>query len=201
MWARFPRLVARLHDMVDRFLTTLDCVDHAFVADETLEQLPAPAYLGQTRVKGIDLNKPRMRAVLAAVLALVPAPTSFTLNDVATQVQALLGPTAPAYQPQHAAYDLKKLRAKGLIGKVESSRRYQAPPEGLRTIAALVILRDKVISRFWPAQPNLRWAASRRPGAPSMSITKRSAKTCRPCSRTWVSPHRQLFVDVAMTSA
>ena len=57
----------------------------------------------------------------------------------------MLGPTAPAYQARHAAYDLKKLRAKGLIGKVASSRRYQAPPEGLRTIAALVVLRDKVI--------------------------------------------------------
>jgi len=143
--ARFPRLVARLHDMVDHFLTTLDCVDHAFVADDTLEQLPAPAYLGQTRVGGIDLNKPRMRAVLAAVLTLAPAPTGFTLGQVAAQVQPLLGPTAPAYQPRHAAYDLKKLRAKGLIGKVGSSRRYQAPPEGLRTIAALVILRDQVI--------------------------------------------------------
>ena len=32
-----------------------------------------------------------------------------------------------------------------MIGKVRSSRRYQVPPDGLRTIAALVILRDKVI--------------------------------------------------------
>jgi len=80
-----------------------------------------------------------------------------------------------AYQPQHAAYDLKKLRAKGLIGKVGSSRRYQVPPDGLRTIAALMILRDQVI------KPIL-------------------VGTCRPCSRTWISQHRQLFVDVAMTS-
>jgi len=58
---------------------------------------------------------------------------------------SVLGPTALAYQTRHAAYDLKKLRAKGLIGKVGSSRRYQAPPDGLRTIAALVDLRDKVI--------------------------------------------------------
>ena len=56
--------------------------------------------------------------------------------------------TGAVYQPRHAAYDLKKLRAKGLIGKVGSSRRYQAPPDGLRTIAALVVLRDKVIKHF-----------------------------------------------------
>jgi hypothetical protein len=143
--ARFPRLVARLHAMVDHLLTTLDGVDHAFVADDTLERLPAPVYLGQTRVGGIDLNKPRMRAVLAAVLALAPAPTGFTLGQVAARVQTALGPTAPAYQARHAAYDLKKLRAKGLIGKVGSSRRYQVPSEGLRTIAALVVLREQVI--------------------------------------------------------
>jgi hypothetical protein len=86
-----------------------------------------------------------MRAVLAAVLALAPAPTGFTLGQVAARVQPALRPTTPAYQARHAAYDLKKLRAKGLIGKVGSSRRYQVPLEGLRTIAALVVLRDKVI--------------------------------------------------------
>ena len=86
-----------------------------------------------------------MRAVLAAVLALVPAPTGFTLGNVATRVRTLLGLSELAYQPRHAAYNLKKLRAKGLIGKVESSWRYQALPDGLRMIAALVILRDQVI--------------------------------------------------------
>ncbi len=32
-----------------------------------------------------------------------------------------------------------------MIGKAGSSRRYQAPPDGLRTIAALVVLRDTVM--------------------------------------------------------
>jgi len=127
------------------------------VADDTLEQLPPPAYLGQTRVGGIDLNKRRMRAVLTAVLALAPAPNGFTLGQVAAQVQTLRGSTGSVYQPRHAAYDLKKRRAKGLISKGGVSRRYQAPPDGLRTIAALVILRDKVIKPILAgtAQPKM----------------------------------------------
>jgi hypothetical protein len=32
-----------------------------FIADELLEQLPAPSPVGKPRVGGIDLNKPRMR--------------------------------------------------------------------------------------------------------------------------------------------
>ena len=143
--ARFPQIVARLRGMVDQFLTTLHAVDQAFVSDDTLEQLPLPAVVGHTRVGGVDLNKPRMRSVLAAVLTLAPAPQGFRVAEVAAQVQAMTGQNASAYGPRHAAYDLKKLRAKQLLEVVPSSRRYRVPPTGVSTIAALVILREKVI--------------------------------------------------------
>lgn len=54
----------------------LDCVDIGFIPDGTLDELPLPSQLGATRVGGIDLNKPRIRAVLAGVLALAPAPAA-----------------------------------------------------------------------------------------------------------------------------
>lgn len=63
---RFPLIVARLKGMIERFLTMLDCVDTAFVADTTLDQLPLPSRVGKTRVGGVDPNKPRMRAALKA---------------------------------------------------------------------------------------------------------------------------------------
>jgi hypothetical protein len=66
----FPRIIDRLASMVDRFTTTLDCVDTTFIADGLLDRLPAPVQLGATRVGGVDLNKPRIRGALAAVLAL-----------------------------------------------------------------------------------------------------------------------------------
>lgn len=71
---RFPLIVARLASILERFLTTLDCVDVAFIGDDTLEQLPLPSRVGKVRVGGIDLNNPRMRAALSAVLALSPSP-------------------------------------------------------------------------------------------------------------------------------
>ena len=46
---------------------------------------------------------------------------------------------------RRTAYDLKKLRGKGLISRVGKSRRYTVPPQALRAIAALVLLREKVI--------------------------------------------------------
>jgi len=71
---KFPEIVTRLAGMVDRFTTMLDCVDVGFLPDQALDELPAPSQLGATRVGGIDLNKPRIRAALAGVLALAVAP-------------------------------------------------------------------------------------------------------------------------------
>ena len=78
MIERFPDIVARLEAMLERFMTALDCVDTAFISDQTLDQLPLPAQVGKTRVGGVDMNRPRTRTALAAVLALASSPTGFT---------------------------------------------------------------------------------------------------------------------------
>jgi len=188
--------------MVEGFLTTLHAMDHAFVPDDdTLERLPTPSVVGHTRVGGVDINKPRMRVLLAAVLALAPAPQGFRVADVAAQVRTLTGQTADAYGPRHAAYDLKKLRAKHLVETVPSSRRYRVPPREPAPSLPWSSCATKSSSRSWRARPSPKWAGSQRPGALSTSTMKRSARTCRPCSRIWALPHRQSFVDVGAVSA
>jgi hypothetical protein len=145
MVERFPEIVARLKAMLERFLTTLDCVHVAFISDQTLDQLPLPSQVGKTRVGGVDVNKPRIRHTLAAVLALGPAPTGFNVAQLAAKVRAMTGQPASNYSVRQAAYDLKKLRGKALITKVGASRRYQVQPQAMRAIAALLILRQHVI--------------------------------------------------------
>jgi hypothetical protein len=140
---KFPEIVTRLAGMAERFCTTLDCVDIGFLPDGALDALPLPSRIGATRVGGIDLNKPRIRAALAAVLALSAAPGGFTVADLAAKVQTTGGQTS--YTIRQAAYDLRKLRGKHLIVKPGRSRRYQVPPPAARTIAALLALRDQVI--------------------------------------------------------
>jgi hypothetical protein len=143
--ARFPIIVVRLLDMLERFLTTLDCVDVAFISNQMLDQLPLPTRLGKTRVGGVDLNKLRMRTVLAAVLALAASPTGFSVSDLTARITNTTTHSDNAYTRRQAAYDLKKLRAKGLIARLGRSRRYTVQPQAIRAIAALLILRDQII--------------------------------------------------------
>jgi hypothetical protein len=140
----FPEIITRLAAMAGRFATTLDCADIAFIADGTLDELPQPSQLGAIRTGGIDLNKPRIHAALAAALALAAAPHGFTVAEHAARVRGMTGQAG--YTIRQGAYDLRKLRGKGLAVKPGRTRRYHIPPEAARTIAALLALRDQVIA-------------------------------------------------------
>ena len=139
----WPHIVAKLKAILYRFLDHLHYIDHCFIADDTLDTLAEASYLGHTRMAGIDLNKPRMRAVLEALVSLSLTPKGFTAADLATKVRNILNVTT--YQARHASYDLKKFRAKQWIRKIGNSRRYEASPDGLQTMSTLLILREKVI--------------------------------------------------------
>jgi len=79
---------------------------------------------------------------MAGVLALALSPQGFSASQVAAKVRQSL---SIDYQPRQAAYDLKKLRGKGWVSRFGGARRYQATPQGLQAMAALVTLLDKVI--------------------------------------------------------
>jgi hypothetical protein len=143
---KFAHITSRLTAMVDRFTSMLDCIEVGFLPDGTLDQLPTPSKLGQTRIGGIDLNLPRARAALAAALALAVAPQGFTVAQFTTQVQAITGHSPHGYSTRQAAYDLRKLRGKQLITKPGRTRRYHVPDDAARTLAAILTIRDKVIA-------------------------------------------------------
>ena len=140
----FPEIITRLAGIAGRFATALDCADVGFIADGFLDQLPLPSRLGAVRAGGIDLNKPRLRAALSAALTLAPAPRGFTVAEFTSAVQRLSGQAG--YTIRQGGYDLRKLRGKNLAAKPGRSRRYHIPAEAARTIAALLALRDQVIT-------------------------------------------------------
>lgn len=70
----FPHIVAKFKDILVRFLNHLHTLDTAFIADDTLEALGEHVQVGQSRTAGVDLNKPRLRAVIKAVIDLTVTP-------------------------------------------------------------------------------------------------------------------------------
>jgi hypothetical protein len=142
---KFAEIVQHLQGMLERFLEVLSCVDQCFVGSTTLEELPVATQVGKTRVGGVDVNRPRMRWVVHAVLALASSSRGFTASQLAHQVRSLSRDSESKYGSRHAAYDLKKLRGKQMVRRIEQTRRYEVLREGLRAMTALLVLRDKVL--------------------------------------------------------
>jgi hypothetical protein len=149
-------IITRLAGITGRFATALDCADISFIPDGILDDLPAPSAAGPARTAGIDLNKRRIRAALAAAVALAPAPHGFTAAEFAARVRQMT--RSDGYTSRQATYDLRKLRGKNLLIKPGRSRRYHVPPGAARTITALLVLRDHVIA------PIVAGVRSPRPG-------------------------------------
>ena len=142
-----------LRGILERFTQALSCIDQCFISDETLEQLPTPSQIGKARVGEIDFNKARMRHVTQAVIALSASPGGFTASQLAARVRDC---GECNYQARQAAYDLKKMRGKNLVRRVGKTRHYEPTSTGVRSLAALLVLRDKVIQPLLAASMEVR---------------------------------------------
>jgi hypothetical protein len=143
---QFAKTATTLKEIPERFLETLCCLDRCFVSADWLDELSSPSTVGTTQVGGIDFNRPRMRWVARALLALSVRPGGFTASQLAKQVRGQSGGVDSQYGPRQAAYDLQKFRGKKLVCQMKGGPRYETLLAGLRTISALLLLQDQVLA-------------------------------------------------------
>ena len=142
---KLPGILERSQQMIVEFLSLVQAAHLSFLPAELLDSLPMPTYRGQQRLAGLDIQKPRLRAVAQALIALAPQPHGFTAEQLVERVQTHQGPAIPKYNTRKAAYDLRMFRGKKLVQRIANSRRYRVRPPGIRTLAALFILREQVL--------------------------------------------------------
>lgn len=140
----FVAMLERLKTMLERFIESLCCMDQCSVSNLDFAALPEPSLVGTTRVGGVDFNRRRLWLVAQSLLALSISPRGFTASQFARHV-CVHANEGFEYSARQAAYDMKKLRGKGMIRLIGKSRRYEPTQHGLSTISALWLLREKVI--------------------------------------------------------
>jgi hypothetical protein len=161
---KLPGMLARLERMVAEFLGVVQAAHVSFLDGRQLDTLAAPSRCGKRRLAGVDLQKPRMRAVAEALLALAPAPEGFSAAQVAARVRQQQGRKLRGYQGRKAAYDLRKLRGKAIVERLGRTRRYRLRRPGIRVLSGLLILREKVL------KPVLAGVCRPKPGRPPRNL-------------------------------
>src|SRR3954468_10754406 len=84
-----------------------------------------------TRIPGLRFGDPRAHALLQALLIHRLLPHGFTNRELRALVAPLLGTTIEHITAGKMTYDLRRLRAHGLITRIPRTRRYQITDTGL----------------------------------------------------------------------
>jgi hypothetical protein len=134
-----------MRQTLTRFMAVVQTAHVATVDREVYRQLAEPSRLGKQRMAGIPMTNARMRAVMDTVVALSSSPEGFTLEQVAQGVRDRRGCNRAVYDRRQAGYDIRKLRAKRLVGRRTKSRRYEVSTESLGLLCGMATLHDQVL--------------------------------------------------------
>jgi hypothetical protein len=124
--------------MVDTFRVGQGCV----LASPAFERVARPTITDGRRAPALRFGDPRVMALVGALCAHVLAVGGFTNRSLRARVTALLGAD---YSQAQMSYDLRRLRLKGLIRRLEHSNTYLLTTDGLRVAVFYVKVHDRLL--------------------------------------------------------
>jgi hypothetical protein len=127
-----PRLRTIGRHINHRLLTLERVAQHCAIASQTVERIVLPTVDDGQRAPALRWGDPRTMALFSAVCAFAFTPEGFTNQTLRQRVGALHDPGPRGYTPGRMTYDLRRLRRKGLIVRLEGTHRYQLTHLGRR---------------------------------------------------------------------
>jgi hypothetical protein len=97
------------------------------------------------RIAGLRFTDARAHALFSALLVFRLLPHGFTNGDLRALVAELLGKDSQQLSAGQMTYDLRRLRAHGLINRIPGSHRYQVTDTGLHHALFLTRAHDRLL--------------------------------------------------------
>ena len=131
--------------VLDRFAHAQAASFNVHVDHDLFAELAQTVQQGRTTVPGIKVHDARMRRLMEALLHAGVQAGSFTTRDLLRFILDRYDLTPQAYSPTQLRYDMRKLKAHGLIERQGRSYRYNLTERG-RKICPLFVLFHKRIA-------------------------------------------------------
>jgi hypothetical protein len=135
-------LQARARAVNRRVVETERVGQGCVLASPAFERVARPTLVDGRRAPALRFGDPRVMALVGALAIAVNTVTGFTNRSLRAQVSALLGVD---YTMSQASYDLRRLRLKGLIVRLEHSNTYVLTPDGIKVAVFYTKLHDRLL--------------------------------------------------------
>ena len=143
-WPYLHKLGAMINTrLLDTERVSQDCL----LSAESLARVtePTTTEMGQ-RAPGLRFGQPRVMALFAGLSRFLPALNGFDHADLRDTMQTLLQVTPDQYTASQMSYDLRRLRLKGLIVRMEGSHRYVLTTYGRRVAYFMTKLQQRIFN-------------------------------------------------------
>jgi hypothetical protein len=143
-WSYLHKLGALINTrLLDTERVSQDCL----LSAESLARVtePTTTETGQ-RAPGLRFGQPRVMALFAGLSRFLPALNGFDNADLRETMQTLLNVTPDQYTAGQMSYDLRRLRLKGLIARIEGSHRYLLTTYGRRVAYFMTKLQQRIFN-------------------------------------------------------
>jgi hypothetical protein len=177
-WSRLRRVGAETNA---RFLAALGEGRPGLPDPATLESVVLPSIHDGQRAPGLRFGEPRTMALLGSIAAFAHVIGGLTNKSLRAQMVVLF---QDDYSSAQASYDLRRLRLKGFIERIDRTNTYRVTPHGLRISTFFTHLATRVVV---PALSDLAALARPRPPAP------------RPLTSAWRVYERELDLMIRTT--
>lgn len=118
----------------NRRLLDVQQIQHdPMIGQQAWEELTRPMEVQGQRASGLRFGDPLVLAVLTALLMFRLLPQGFSNQDLRGKIARLLVRPADQFTPGQMSYQLRRLRLRGLIERIEGTHRYRLTANGLRT--------------------------------------------------------------------
>ncbi len=156
------RALRRVGEQVnDRFLAALGEGSAGLPDVATLQAIVLPTIHNGQRAPGLRFGEPRVMALFAAIASFEHVTRGLTNRGLREHMADLYDPD---YNSRQATYDLRRLRLKGLIARVNGSHTYRVTPRGRAVATFLTRLVSRVVV---PTLTQLDTGLRPPPGTPS----------------------------------
>jgi hypothetical protein len=157
----FDELVTKARDANHRLLDTIRVGQDCVLAHPAIERIAHPTLTAAgRRAPAIRFGDPRVMALAGALCLSLFAVTGITNKSLRACVARLLG---EPYNTSQMTYDLRRLRSKGLIRRIEHTHTYVLTPEGQRVAVFYTKINNRLLRPLLAADqpqapPGLRQA-------------------------------------------
>jgi hypothetical protein len=108
------------------------------------QRLALPVSVGHTRIPGIKIHDTRMMRLLEVLLHAGPQLAGWRTATIHAAVLAAFGLTADRYSLTQLRYDLRKLKAHGLLERIGRTYTYRLSGQGIRTGALCILFHKRL---------------------------------------------------------